>query len=151
MRGFIEVLDAKFEEGEMAYARYLGVAEQVQMRALENLEQVVVELKAIGNIDPEYIAERRNELELVRDKNDGLDDRQLEESESLKTRMELYDRHVKNAEDLLSLNEKAMTELDRLASKLATAKTSGDDVEAELARALERLEALGDEAEKNWS
>lgn len=151
MAGFIDVLEAKFEEGEMAHARYLGVAQEVEKRALENLEQVVVELKAIDNIDPDYIEARWQELEVVHEANDGLDDRQIEESESLKTRMDIYDQHVKNAEDLLSLNEKAMTELDKLASKLATAKTSGDDVEAELARALERIDALGQEAERHWS
>ena len=108
-------------------------------------------MKGIGNIKPEYIEARWKELKIVHKANDGLDDRQIEESETLKTRMDIYDQHVKNSEDLLSLNEKAMTELDKLASKLATAKTSGDDVEAELARALDRIEALGKEAEEHWS
>ncbi len=125
MQGFRDVLEAKFDEGEMAYVRYLTVAEKAQMKALENLEQVVVELKAIDNIDTDYIQRRWDELQAVNDENSGLSERQMEEAQSLETRMELYDNHIQASEDLLSLNEKAMTEIDKLGSKLARAKTSG--------------------------
>lgn len=151
MQGFKDVLEAKFEEGEMAYVRYLSVAESAQMKALETLEQVVVELKVIDNIDLDYIDARWDDLEALNDANDGLTDRQMEESESLEERRKLYDGHVQTAEDLLSLNEKAMTEIDKLSSKLATAKTSGDDVEDGLQQALDRLNDLGAETDKHWS
>ena len=152
MQGFRDVLEAKFDEGEMAYVRYLSVAEQAQMKALENLEQVVVELKAIDSIDTDYIQHRWDELETVNKANDGLSDRQMEEAQSLEARMKLYDDHTQMAEDLLSLNEKAMTEIDKLGSKLARAKTSGgDDVEDGLQQALDRLNDLGEETEKHWS
>lgn len=150
MQGFKNVLEAKFEEGEMAYARYLGVAESAQMAALENLEQIVIELTAIDNIDTGYINNRLSELADMK-KRDKLSDRQMEEEQSLKDRMNLYDDHTRMAEDLLSLNERAMTEIDKLGSKLARAKTSGDDVEDGLEEALSRLNALGEETERNWS
>lgn len=151
MRGFKEVLAAKFDEGEMAFVRYLSVAEQAEMKALENLEQVVIELTAIDNIDTDYILNRQNELDVIKNKKGGWSDRQAEESESLGERILLHKDHTKRAEDLLSLNEKAMTEIDKLGSKLARAKTSGDDVEDGLQQALDRLNDLGEEAEKNWS
>ena len=150
MASFEAVLEKRFETGEMAYARYHQVAEQVFNNAINNLQDVVVNLEAVESIDPRYIQKRWEELEEIALDNDGLDDKQFEESESLKERFELREKHVKAAEDLLTLNEKAMTELDKFASKLAGAKTSGFDVEAELERSMKTLNKIGEEAEQHW-
>lgn len=150
MESFEEVLKSRFEEGEMAFARYHKVAEQVFLNAIDNLQNMVVQLKAVQSIDIDYIRRRWEELERITDENDGLDDSQWQESETLKERYELWEKHDKAVDDLLTLNEKAMTELDKFASRVATAKTDGRDVEADLEHAMENLTKLSDEAEKHW-
>lgn len=145
MESFERVLDRKFEPGEMAHARYHGIAEQVYMNALETLEQVVIQLEAIDSIDPNYIEGRIEELE----QKTGTPS-EIEERDSLIERYELRQSGLERAEVLLAQNEKAMTGLDVVASDIATAKTDGKDVEMELASAIKKLNDLGEEAKKYW-
>lgn len=150
MAGFERVLKKRFEEGEMAYARYHKVAEQVFITAIDNLQNVVVQLEAIDNIDTAYIQRRYEELEAICDEKDGLTDAQMAESATLAERFELVEKHETAVEGLLAMNETAMTELDKFASTVSTAKTEGRDVEQELQRAMDTLGKLSDEARKNW-
>lgn len=145
MESFERVLDKKFETGEMAHARYHGIAEQVYMNALETLEQVVIHLEAIDSIDPDYIEGRIEELE----QKTGTPS-EIQERDSLIERYELRQSGLERAEILLAQNEKAMTGLDVIASDIATAKTDGKDVEMELASAIKKLNDLGEEAKKYW-
>lgn len=145
MESFERVLDKKFETGEMAHARYHGIAEQVYMNALETLEQVVIELEAIDSIDPDYIEGRIEELE----QKTGTPS-EVMERDSLIERYELRQSGLERAELLLAQNERAMTGLDVVASDIATAKTDGKDVEKELASAIRKLNEIGKEAQKHW-
>lgn len=145
MESFERVLDKKFETGEMAHARYHGIAEQVYMNALETLEQVVIELEAIDSIDPDYIEGRIEELEQKKGTAS-----EILERDSLIERYELRQSGLERAELLLAQNERAMTGLDVVASDIATAKTDGRDVEVELASAIKKLNEIGKEAQKHW-
>jgi len=145
MESFERVLNKKFEVGEMAHARYHGIAEQVYLNALETLEQVVIELEAIDSIDPEYLEGRIEELE----HKDGTPS-EIMERDSLIERYELRQSGLERAEILLAQNEKAMTGLDVVASDIATAKTDGKDIELELDSAIKKLNELGKEAQKHW-
>lgn len=145
MESFERVLDKKFETGEMAHARYHGIAEQVYMNALETLEQVVIELEAIDSIDPEYLENRIEELEHKKGTAS-----EVMERDSLIERYELRRSGLERAELLLAQNEKAMTGLDVVASDIATAKTDGKDIEMELDSAIKKLNELGKEAQKYW-
>ena len=74
----------------------------------------------------------------------------MAESATLAERFELVEKHETAVEGLLAMNETAMTELDKFASTVSTAKTEGRDVEQELQRAMDTLGKLSDEARKNW-
>lgn len=151
MDSFEKVLDRKFEPHEFARARYHGVAEQVMLNALGNLEQIVTMLVAIDAIDPEYIQNRIDELGDIAHENDGLNDSQMEESEALKDRWELRENQFKIIDHLLSQNEKAMTELGKIATNIATSNVSGNSAEAELDSAIDSLNSLGEDAKKHWA
>jgi len=147
---FEKVLARKFEEGEMAYARYHGVAEQVYLNALANLESLSTQLEAIDTIDPDYIKTRIEELYFIAEENGGSSDAQLAERETLEKRWNLRESTLESIDMIIAENEKAMTELDEIASKIAKSKTDGKDVEKILKESIEKLNELSDEAERNW-
>ena len=150
MEAFDRVLKSKFEEGEMAFTRYHSVAEQVFLNALENLENMKTQLESIDTIDPDYIQHRCDELYKIAEQNDGYTDAQMEERETLEQRWNLREEALQDVEKLLSQNEKAMTELDNIASKIARSKTDGRDNEAILRESIDKLNQMGAEAQKNW-
>lgn len=150
MKSFEKVLNRKFEPHEFAHARYHRVAEQVFLGALENLREIVTTIEAIDSIDPDYIQGRMGELERVCNDNDGLTDTQYEEVETLKERWQIREDGFAKIDGLLLLNEKAMTELEKIASNIASTKTTGEDVEAELAKNIKKLNDLGREAQETW-
>ena len=150
MRSFENVLERKFEPHEFARARYHTVAEQVMLNALENLEQIVVRLVATDSIDPDYIQDRIDDLEKIAHAEDGLNNDQWAEKETLEERWGLRESHFKGIEVLLIKNEQAMTELEKIASNLAVARVDGKNIEASLSESIESLNSLGKEAQEHW-
>jgi len=151
MTAFEKVLDRKFEPHEFARARYHGVAEQVQLNALGNLEQIVTMLTAVDAIDPEYIQRRIDELGEIANDNDGLNDSQWEEKEALEARWELRENQFKGIDELLSQNEKAMTELGKISTNIASSNVAGNSAEEDLESAIDSLNNLGKDAQKHWA
>lgn len=134
MASFVEVLRSKYQPTELAYTHYLGVAEKVQLTVLENLEQIVVELKAIGSIDIDYVEDRLAELSKLK----VLSEVQQSEQKSLTERRDLYTCHKQGIERLLAMNEEAITELEKFASNVARSSTNGNALQ-ELESALQRI------------
>lgn len=151
MKSFERVLNQKFEPHEFAHARYHGVAEQVMANTLLNLEQVVTLLMSIDSIDPDYIENRISEIgEAADGKEENMTASQKDEIEALNERWELRESSFTRIDELLSMNEKALTELGKIANTIATSNTTGSSAEAELTTAIESLNSLGDEAQKHW-
>lgn len=149
MKSFERVLKRKFEPGEMTYAQYHRVAEQTYLAALQNLREIVTTIEAIDSIDPDYIQGRMGELERVCSTNDGLDDVQMQEVNTLKERWQLREDGLDKIDRLLTLNETAMTELEKIASTIANTNVAGNN-EDELSSFIERLNNLGQQAKDNW-
>ena len=146
METFERVLKKKFQEGEMSYARYHSVAEQVFLNSLQTLENLVTQLEAISTIDINYIEQRLGEL----NSKHGLTENQISERASLENRKSLKLEALESFDRMLAQNENAMTELDSIATKIAKSKTDGRDTDAILSESINRLNQLGHEAEKNW-
>ena len=133
MKSFERVLNQKFEPHEFAHARYHGVAEQVMTNTLLNLEQVVTLLMSIDSIDPDYIQNRISEIgEAADGKEENMSASQKDEIKALEERWELRESSFTRIDELLSMNEKALTELGKVANTIATANTTGSSAEAEL-------------------
>lgn len=165
---FFETLGRKFEPMELSYSRYASVATEVHKQARENLENIITHLKAIDGIDVDKLGDEIAMLEdEVREKMGqpeldvvGLDDAVLREHlgdsgfdqyKALDARWNMREKHLLRVDDLLALNEQAMTELDNFASQIAFLDTNGVDEEKELNAAMEKIRGLGEEATKNFS
>jgi len=137
---FRELLDKKLNPGEITHGRYLGMAEQVFLSGLDNLQRLAYTLESVRAIDERYIGRRILELERKRE----LPPAQQQELDSLRQRAALSRQQQEKAALWLAQNEQAMTQMDLTMAAIAAMDTvrghAGTDMEtamrelAELAR-----------------
>lgn len=139
-----EVLKRRLNSGELTYGRYLTTAEHVYLSAVDNLRDVVVAMRSVSAIEPEYIDQRLRELRKIRDPGDE----QKREVASLEQRGALRDQQMRKAGDLLAQNELAMTGLVNTAAALADTKTGKDRALIDAQTAMAELEMLAKRAGK---
>jgi len=139
-----QILKTKLNEGEITYRRYLGTAEQVYHSVLDNLQNIATTLKTAHNIDMDYINDRLNSL--LKEKQ--LNQADKEEVETLQLRAKIRNEQMDRVNELLTINEKAMTELDKTTSAIANIKKTNNRASIDLESALKDLEELAGRAEK---
>lgn len=137
---FQTLLDKKLDPSELTHGRYLGMAEQVYLSGLDNLQRVVHTLASIKAIDEDYVKSRIRALERVREPSVS----QEEESKSLRARLALKEAQRAKVDHWLAQNERAITRIDTTMAAVAAMDTlrghAGTDLEtamrelAELAR-----------------
>ncbi|MBI3552082.1 MAG: hypothetical protein HY077_06155 [Elusimicrobia bacterium] len=114
-----KTLDEKLSTGELTYGRYLGAAEQVYLSVLDNLSVMAAQLQSVAAIDTRYISSKRKAL-------GAQNSQRAADKEELKT-LEERDRLVKETlekvNDLVSRNEVAITQMDKLSAALAELRT----------------------------
>jgi hypothetical protein len=128
---FVDVLDDRFSPQELTFARYLGVAEQVYLSGLDNIRNAVISKKAISNIDREALQSRINATA-----SDSA------ESEALLERLAGYRSTEQVIEQLLIMNERALTKLTQVTQTLASTKIGGGLADADTESAMAELEQL---------
>lgn len=138
------VLQDKLSSGELTYNRFIGTAEQVYLSVLDNLQGISTLIKSADNIDEDYIKGRFSALKKL----DKLASADEEEIETLEKRMQLRQKQVDEINDLLTKNERAMTELDQATASLATAKVAQGRANVDLESAMSDLEDLAKRAQK---
>ncbi len=138
------VLKHRLNAGELTYGRYLTTAEHVYLSAVDNLRDVVVAMRSVSAIEPEYIDQRLRELRKIRDPSDE----QEREVASVEQRGALRDQQMRKAGDLLAQNELAMTGLVNTAAALADTKTGKDRALIDAQAAMAELEMLAKRAGK---
>jgi hypothetical protein len=149
MASFEKVLARKFTKGEFAQARYHSLAEQVYLNALANLEKIVAMLEAIDSIDINSIDRQLHALALRIYSNTDINIIN-EKRIALEERKEIKIEERRKINVLLAQNEKALTELERIASKLAAADVNGERIEANLTEAIANLNRLSADTSKIW-
>jgi hypothetical protein len=137
-----EIVKRRLSAGELTYARYLGMAEQVYLSAFDNLQEVSVALRSVSTIDTNYIQSRLRELS----KSDGSSGEEQEESIALQKRIDLYVEQKQRTARLIAQNEVAMTVLDRTATALAGTKTGKGQASMDAKAAIAELERLAKRA-----
>jgi hypothetical protein len=135
-RNFVNILDRKLEPEELTYNRYLTIAEQVFLAGLDNLENAAVATRSVSAIDVDHI---QREAERLQGKEDRSSSTKLTE---LKTRLNLRDKQLQRASDLLLLNEQALTQLDHVTTKLASISTKQGRAQVDLEDAMADLQHL---------
>lgn len=139
-----EILDKKFNAGELTYRRFLGTAEQVYLSVLDNLDAVTTMLNSSSAIDLDYVEDRLDYFESKSDKNE--DD--VKEMESLLERKKIKENQILKINKLLSVNEQAMTKLDATSTSIATVKTKQGKASQDIEMTIQQLEQLAESAKK---
>jgi len=138
-----ELLASKLDTTELAYQRYLGMAEQVFLSALDNLLELVSRYKSIQTISVDYIDKRKEELEVG-----GIVVSERAEYKSLETREGIFDKQKRLIEALLAKNEEAMTEIDKTTAAISGMMTKRGNAQLDLETAMQELSSLADRAQE---
>lgn len=133
-----ELLEQKFDSGEMTYGRFAGSAEQVYLSALDNLKQVASTLKSASSIDLSYIEKKLKELS----KKTSQSDADKKEMGALQKRLSLWEEQVNRVDELLSMNEEAMTRMEEVSSAISALNTGSKFASTDLETAMEQLQEL---------
>jgi hypothetical protein len=144
---FKEILNKKFDPNELTYGRFYMTAEQTHGAVLDNIEQVVMNFKALKDIDIDYLEERFDDLKKIIDENkaEKFDE---EEFEAVQGRIDLREKKFFEIDEILSNNEKAMTELNTITFKLSDLKTHEGRAKQDLEQTLLELKDLAKSASR---
>jgi hypothetical protein len=138
---FQAILDRKLDATELTYNRYLSIAEQVFLNGLDNLENAAIALKSISAINVDRIKKDIKALDQGQTKN--IEAQKVE----LNARLELHKTQLNRARELLLTNEKALTQLDQVAAKLANIDTRRNHAHVDMEDAMDELSRLIERAE----
>lgn len=138
---FQAILDRKLDTTELTYNRYLSIAEQVFLNGLDNLENAAIALKSISTINVDRIKNDIGVLDKGPSKNNEA--RKVE----LNARLELHETQLNRVSELLLTNEKALTQLDQVAAKLANIDTRQNHAHVDMEDAMDELRLLIERAE----
>ena len=138
------ILGEKLNQGELTYMRYLGTAEQVYLAVLDNLQDIATLLKTVRAIDFKHIEERLDSLK----KMDKLAETDRLELETLEKRMTLRQTQMDKINALLTVNERAMTEIDQTTAAIAAVRTTQGRATTDMESALTELEQLAKRSSK---
>ena len=144
LQNFKGLLERKLDPSELTYGRYLGIAEQVYLAAVDNLHEATLGLRAVSTVDLDYIDKRLRELERITSPKEEV----AGEIKSLRERRELHGEQSKKVADLMSRNESAMTELDRTSAAIASIKTTPGHASMDFETAMSELALMANRAAK---
>lgn len=140
----IAIIGQKLNPSEITYGRYVGIAEQVLLSGMDNLDRAAGALKSIQVIDQNDVSTRIAELE----SNGEPTPAQQQELVTLRQRLELYTKQTQKVDELLAQNEAAMTRLDFTAAAIADMRTVDGHASMDMESAMEELQKLIVKAEK---
>ena len=141
---FEKLLSRKLNPSELTYGRYLGMAEQVYLGVLDNLQRVADTLKMMSVIDLNYTKKRLRQLL------NASSDNNAKEIETLRERLDLHSKQADKAQQLLSQNEEAMTKMDLTIAAIADMRTEGGRASMDMETAMSELQRLAGKA-KDYS
>lgn len=129
----LEVIEARLDAGEMARGRYLDVAEQVYLAAIDNLSEAEIALRSVNAVDPQKARAQIADL---------VSDEAHDAAEQVAKRVALHERQWERVRALMAENERAMTALLEAATLLAETRTAQGGARVSADRAIAELEAL---------
>jgi len=138
LAAFQSLLDKKLDPSELTHGRYLGMAEQVYLSGLDNLQRIAHTLASIQAIDEDYVKSRIRDLKRIRDPSTS----QTQELESLQARLSLKDAQRAKVDQWLAQNERAMTQIDSTMAAIAAMDTVQGHAATDLETAMRELAEL---------
>lgn len=138
---FVAVVDDKFNPSEITYGRYLGIAEQIYLAGIDNLQQVVIALKSTRSIDRDYVEQQLKHLD-----ENGVENKDVD-YQALRDRIQLLEDTASHVDALLVENEKAMTQLVQTGADLAKVRINPGEAKMEMDQAMTELSYLAESME----
>jgi hypothetical protein len=135
---FKKLLSEKYNAKELTYARYLGTAEQLYLSTLDNLTDIMNTLESVSSIDINYLEDRFRLLENLKNPQDA----DIREVDTLKKRKMLRLNQLEKINELLTLNEEAMTQIDLSMATISVTKTKIGRASMDMETAREELQEL---------
>jgi hypothetical protein len=133
-----ELLDMKLRADEITYGRFLGAAEQVALSVLDSLRGLVGVLKSSSSIQPTRVRNRLKKIQAC--KNPGKEE--VGQLKALQERIDLWEEQMQKADQIISRNEQAMTELERVSAAVALWGTDHRFAVGDLEHTIKRLNEL---------
>lgn len=137
-RAFEQLLQRKLHPGEITYSRYLGMAEQLYLSALDNLQRVAHVTQGLGSMHDAFMRRRIAELQAFSAPNPA----QQQELAALQARLQLRKEQSERVEAWLAQNEEAMTQLDLTMAAIAEMNTVAGQASIEMESAMAELQHL---------
>lgn len=139
---FEEVLGDKLGPHELTHARFLGVAEQVYLSAIDNLRGIALAAKSSAAIDQAYISERTASLNNAKQRSKA----QEQELSGLSEQLEVQRAHTEKMELLLAENEQALARLDSALAAVADMRTDPGRAALDMESAIQELQQVAERA-----
>lgn len=138
---FVSVVEEKYNPAEITFGRYMGIAEQIYLAGIDNLQQVAVALKSTRSINRAYVEEQLKHLD-----ENGVDNHDSD-YQTLRDRLSLLESTARHVDQLLVQNEKAMTQLVQTGADLAKVRIDRSEATMEMDQAVMELSFLADSME----
>ena len=132
------LLDDKFSPSEFTYGRYFVAGQQTTLAVIDNLESVASRLQSIETIDMDYNEERVKALT----KTKSLSAADKIELKTINERSALRTDQLSKVDEILTFNETAITEFDRVNTAIAEVKGKTGQASVNLDTAIRELETL---------
>jgi hypothetical protein len=140
---FKEILTKKLDTNEFTYARYLGSAEQLYLNTLDGLRDLVNFIKGIAAIGSDYQDEMKR-LQAI-DRPSELEKKQLS---ALMERDLLRLRQEREAAELLTLNEQALTKIDMIIAAFSETRTRRRQSDVDIETAIKEIDQLANQVKE---
>ena len=139
---FRQLINSKFESGELTHARFIGVIEQVFLGAIDNLQKLTHLLKSNQAIDLDFIKQR---IDALKQQDDEFGKR---EQSTLQSRLDIYNDQQNKIQSLLIDNEEAMTQIDITMHAVTDSEGIDNNASIDLESAMSELQHLANRARK---
>ena len=134
---FNDILENKFNKGEITFTRYHAMVEQVFLAVLDNLKQITNMRQAINVIDEGHITQRINDLQSRPQTRTG-----QEELDALIGRYRLLQNQRDKVQERLAQNESAMTKMDEVMAAISVINPGQSRASMDMEDAMKELETL---------
>jgi hypothetical protein len=141
-QAFEELLGKKLSPSELTYGRYLGMAEQVFLAGLDNLQRIAHTLASVETIDVAYVQRRIGDLEQLGTPSET----RRRELEALQDRLVLRRTQLDKVDRWQAQNEQAMTQMDQTMAAIAAMTTAQGHAGTDLETAMKELQVLAGRA-----
>jgi len=138
---FNDILENKFNKGEITFNRYHAMVEQVFLAVLDNLKQITNIKQGINVIDEDHIRDRIQSLEAQK-----LNANKEQELDALVGRYRLLQNQRDMVQTKLAQNESAMTKMDEVMAAISLINPATSQASMDMEDAMQELEALAKRA-----